>query len=943
MNDKASHIVVRGMRLILTITLASLLVGFVLTFAIRSSASVHAAPIEPPAGYPKLSLSTKIVNPTLAHVGGETPSTLSYVIEVVNTGAYTAANVTLTDLIPAHTTYNNDFTASAPPTPDVSNGLLSWTGEVGFDASVRFTFSVNVDPGFAGVISNTAVINQPQISRPVTVTAETLVTDQPVLKIEKTSSPDKPGANKPLTYDLIVTNIGQRADNLLVTVNDAVPAETTVIDAGGGSLSQGDRLVTWQRNVSLDTGKSSVFTFTVGVGDVPSGTVLTNQDYQVSSSASGTTAGSVYTTTVIDPIFLISKYTTPDPPGSNREMTYTLTVLNMGSLATDLVVTDVVPADVAYARGGDSYDELNRLVTWTLPRLDTGESAQFSFTVDVGDIAEVPILNNTYMVCSAEGVCQSGNPLSSLIKGPTFDTSLWLDPIAKKPGQGNNAGPVTPTLVIRNLGPGSALDAMASIAFQRINVSFNDLLQDPPLGQFYNGPDCGDKCFPYLWIGDLAAGQAVTITTVEGQNSIGGEEGTHYTATVVITDQLGSFITQPFTGTVTGTVTHHANLIPIKTAPPVVAAGMVMTYNIEVVNSGLSTDVPPYPVLTETIPLSTSLVSGSVSDGGVTSALNGRTVISWTLPAMSPGDLLNRTFSVLVNHDLISGTQIVNRDYRTLWYNIEISGTGVLSNTGTPVTSTVREIGLIDSFKTVNPTLVKPGPGQVLTYTLHVVNSSPSSLSGVQVYDIFPWEHSTYRRDAFATAGQIISDIVSLEWFGNVAPFDTELITFSVLVDADYQGALTNTATITHPSLREPVPITATAYVTEKPVLSISKTDSPDPVRAGDELRYTLRVQNLGQQATNVVVMDTIPAHTSYIPASATAGGELEGDVLRWSFSLLEPSEVRTFSFLVQVLGGQQIVNETYGVSCAEGVSAIGIPVYTDVEYNGFYLPLIMR
>jgi hypothetical protein len=65
-------------------------------------------------------------------------------------------------------------------------------------------------------------------------------------------------------------------------------------------------------------------------------------------------------------------------------------------------------------------------------------------------VAEVAILNDTYEVCSAEGVCQSGYPLSSLVKGPTFEADLWLDPIAKKPGGGT--GPVTPTLVLRNLG-----------------------------------------------------------------------------------------------------------------------------------------------------------------------------------------------------------------------------------------------------------------------------------------------------------------------------------------------------------------------------------------------------------------------------------------------------------------------------------------------------------
>jgi uncharacterized repeat protein (TIGR01451 family) len=344
-------------------------------------------------------------------------------------------------------------------------------------------------------------------------------------------------------------------------------------------------------------------------------------------------------------------------------------------------------------------------------------------------------------------------------------------------------------------------------------------------------------------------------------------------------------------------------------------------------------------VLTETIPASTTLLS--VSDGGLSYDLDGRTVISWTLPAMSPGDRFYRSFSVLLDSDLLSGTQIVNSDYRTLWHNVEV--TGVLSNTGVPVTTTVRELGLVDSFKTVTPTQVSPGPDRVLTFTLHVVNSSPVALYGVKLYDVFPWQHSTYQRDAVATSGQVVSDIVSLDWEGDVAAFSTELITFSVLVDTDYQGAITNTATITHPSLKEPFPISTVAQVTTKPVLVISKRDSPDPVGLGEELVYTIRVQNLGQLASAVVVTDSLPANTAYVPGSATAGGQLVGNALEWFFPLLAPGEVREFSFTVQVLNGPQIVNDAYGVTCAEGITAHGEPVYTEVRQRYIYLPLILR
>jgi hypothetical protein len=49
-------------------------------------------------------------------------------------------------------------------------------------------------------------------------------------------------------------------------------------------------------------------------------------------------------TTVLDPILFLYKETDPFPPGSNRQMVYTLTVFNKGSLATGLVVSDTIPA-----------------------------------------------------------------------------------------------------------------------------------------------------------------------------------------------------------------------------------------------------------------------------------------------------------------------------------------------------------------------------------------------------------------------------------------------------------------------------------------------------------------------------------------------------------------------------------------------------------------------
>lgn len=928
-----SHSLQRRRSLLLLLPfLIAFLALFAAFYGLRSWVpAAYADPIPPPEGYPKLALSTKAVTPTLAAVGGET---LIYTIEIRNTGAYAAAGTSLVDPLPANTTYNGDAWSSANPQPTFSGGAVRWQGDVAFDTTVVITFSVDVGATFEGIVHNTATISHPAIPEDVHVSAETVVTDDPYFVIGKSAAPEKPGANQPLTYTLVVTNLGQAANNVTLDVADTVPGDTTFDSAVGGSYSGGE--VTWNRDVTLGTGETEEFVFVVTTDDVISGTVITNDDYSVSSTANGLSAGEPYTTTVIDPILFIYKEVAPDPPGSNREATYTLTVLNKGSLATDLAITDVVPDGVTYVSGGDSYHAGTRTVEWLLPQLDTGESAQVSYVVYVGDVAGVPLINSDYEVCR-DGVCVAGTPLTSTIRGATFLATAEVDPIAKKPGGGG--GPVTPTFTLENLGPGNAINATALLRFERISVSENDLTFTPTIGAIIGNPDCGEKCDSYVWRGDIDVGQIITFTTIEGQSTIGGDEGTIYTATIIVSDSLGTTSTAPISATATGKVTHYANLIPIKSAPEVIGRGQLLTYTIDIWNSALSTDTPPYPVLTDTIPEGTTFVRAS--NGGVARTSGGSTVVSWTLPDLSTGSVVQRSFVVRVDSDLVSGTEILNNDYGTRWSELEVGR--VFSNTGSPVTTTVREVGLIDSYKEVTPTLASPGAGNVLTYYLHIVNSSPVPLSGVEVYDYLPWQSSTYQRDAQVSAGTLVSDIVSLEWTGSVAAYAEEIITMTVVVDPGYEGPVTNTAVINHPSLLEPVTVEAVAYITDNPVLEIRKSASPDPVFAGDELLYTIRVTNLGQQATELVVTDTIPVNGTYIAGSASSGGMLVGNQVRWQIPVLEAEETRTFFFRVKAGGGREIVNADYGVTSAEGATAIGTPVTTTIRGGILFLPVIRR
>jgi uncharacterized repeat protein (TIGR01451 family) len=293
-----------------------------------------------------------------------------------------------------------------------------------------------------------------------------------------------------------------------------------------------------------------------------------------------------------------------------------------------------------------------------------------------------------------------------------------------------------------------------------------------------------------------------------------------------------------------------------------------------------------------------------------------------------------------VDDDLVSGTQIVNREYSVSGYGNMLTGT---VTTGPPVTTTVREVGLIDSFKVVTPQLALPGPGIVLTFEVHLVNSSPQSLRDVKAYDLLPWAASTYQRDAAASAGELVSDIISINWKGDIGPFSEEVLTATVLVDADFRGPLTNTVEIRHPDLLAPVKRHAVAYVTDQPVLFIHKVAAPDPVPVGKRLTYDLRVNNLGQQATQLVITDVLPSNVTFVPDSATAGGQLVDGIMAWEWPVLKEMDELKVTFAVTADQGTKVVNAHYGVRSAEGVSASGPEVVTRIKGGTVFLPLVLR
>jgi len=123
--------------------------------------------------------------------------------------------------------------------------------------------------------------------------------------------------------------------------------------------------------------------------------------------------------------------------------------------------------------------------------------------------------------------------------------------------------------------------------------------------------------------------------------------------------------------------------------------------------------------------------------------------------------------------------------------------------------------------------------------------------------------------------------------------------------------------------------------------LTISKTDTPDPVVAGNNITYTLAYSNTGgADATGVVIRDTVPTNTTFV--SATAGGSFGGGIVTWTLGTVIAGGSGTVQFVAQVASplanGTVITNVGYSITSNEQGSIIGVSDTTTVTSLPFLI-----
>ncbi|MFL5755293.1 MAG: S8 family serine peptidase, partial [Chloroflexota bacterium] len=237
--------------------------------------------------------------------------------------------------------------------------------------------------------------------------------------------------------------------------------------------------------------------------------------------------------------------------------------------------------------------------------------------------------------------------------------------------------------------------------------------------------------------------------------------------------------------------------------------------------------------------------------------------------AIADGGTLTVQFTTTPN--CVSGTYLVSSDPSTNASNPPSGTNQSVSTTGGSLTI-AGGLADLSITKTDSPDPVVINGA--LTYTIGVSNAGPDDASAVKVVDTIPAGTTFVSATGTNwTCNNVSGTVTCNRTGGNLAPGAAPNITIVVTV-ASTPGSITNSATVSSPNDNTPANNTATAATTvEGPDVSITKTDSPDPVAINGTLTYTITATNNSATipAVNVVVTDTIPAGTTFV--SRTAAG----------------------------------------------------------------------
>jgi len=438
-----------------------------------------------------------------------------------------------------------------------------------------------------------------------------------------------------------------------------------------------------------------------------------------------------------DATLTITKSASPDPVDQGDLITYIITVTNSSSEeAQQVVVTDTTPASTVFESanvidgggatwfwGGLSVGESGEFVWFTSDRIFPGDgglpayaTAVLQFVVRVvGPFPDQGLIHNdAYYADAANAPLAQGHDVTTTVNAPAFTLGKTATPDPVVAGER-----LTYTIRLTNTGHLTTTRPYTIVETLPGPVTYAD--SNPPA---------------------LVAGSVLTWTLTA---PLGIGEATSVTVAVTVTAPLTDGLPLvnddylAFSGEVTPTAAGPAVTTTVRSWPslmitktdepdPTVSGGTIH-YTIVVTNEASANGPAQGLVVTDRVPLSTTLVTAA--PGATWSGTTPGSLITWTLPTyLWPGESATFHFTVTVDSPMVSGTLILNDDYGTTADN------ALAPVLGGPVTTTVQSFPDLRLVKTADPTLLSPG--EWVTFTLVFSNAGTTGAGGIVVTDTLP-------------------------------------------------------------------------------------------------------------------------------------------------------------------------------------------------------------
>ena len=731
-----------------------------------------------------------------------------------------------------------------------------------------------------------------------------------------------------LTYTMVIGNSGINPA-LGVTVRDPLPMGT-VLDSfvapsffGGCAVNPSTNVLTCTGGV---VGPESTTTITVVLVAPPyvgtisnTATVDPNNAIFEADETNNTDTESTLVSTGID-LTILKTDVAPgfDPIATNGTQTYTITVDNIGTQdATNIRVRDFLPANTrfrsAVGDNGFTCSHSNGVVECSGGSI-LGTAAEFypPFGAPGNDTATIVIrvFAQPNVGTGVDGMhnevrVDPDNAIAEVNEANNID---FEDTDVISGGGGNGAFNQLTIVKTQTVPPKPPVMTVARNALVTWNLAVSNTGTDPAVGvtvrdflpagaDYVSATGASFICnevgaFIQCTGGQIAAGGTVDITlkafapdtpgtyinqaVVDPDNTV--PEGNEFdnessVELVVVNGGPGAFNDLQIEKTGTGTTT----------------PGGAISYTLQVWNSG--TNAALNVAARDILPAGTTFISAEDSNpsgAGAFTCTHAGGVVDCTGATLDPGIANARFIEIEVtapNTNLtLTNQAFVDPD------NLVPEG-DELNNTDTHDT-TVQSV--------INLKIEKDGPdtasqSDVVDYVIKVTNEKPSTPGatgatafGVAMHDPLPVGLIPLAVDAGDSnnwACQVLENPINVvDCLGDLNPDQTVTITITVFVTAENNRSLDNQACVDPDDvIEEFVPPGETdncsTHTTpvgpnpkKHPDLAVDKTVSPTEATPGENLTYTVSVQNIGDADAQgpVTVTDQVPLQTTFVSASGT-------------------------------------------------------------------------